>query len=187
MFRFRFGGRLWDMKRLRFGWKYSPVICQQWRGSLVQDLIPHDILLLQYSDDFFLIAGDRGRLRGVTGGVAARLSESRFLVSPKSTLEPTDSLHCLGKLFDVGGGVIANTHFSLAKLVLAWLRLSVAPSTRRCLQSFMGSLQWAMLPRTAGALAWVVWGRESCDGLPAIYRTKSPPPTLEVGGGGWGG
>ena len=37
----------------------------------------------------------------------------------------------------------------------------------------MGSLQWAMQPRTglgpmaAGSLAWVVWGSERCDGLPA--------------------
>ena len=36
----------------------------------------------------------------------------------------------------------------------------------------MGSLQWAMRPRTglgplvAGALAWVVLGKEHCDGLP---------------------
>ena len=52
MFRFRFGGRLWDMKRLPFGWKYSPFICQQQLGSLVQGLIPHDILLIHYLDDF---------------------------------------------------------------------------------------------------------------------------------------
>ena len=37
----------------------------------------------------------------------------------------------------------------------------------------MGSLQWAMQPRTglgpmaAGSLAWVVWGSKRCDGLPA--------------------
>ena len=76
---------------------------------------------------------DRGRLRRVTGGAAARLRESGFFVSPKSALESTDLLHCLGKFFYVGGGggggVIANTLFSLAKLVLAWIRLSVAPET----------------------------------------------------------
>ena len=173
MFRFRFGGKLWDMKRLPFGWKYSPVICQQLLGSLVRDLIPPDILLIHYLDDFLLVARDRARLREVTGRVAARLREAKFLVSPKSTLEPTDSLHCLGKFFDVEGGAITNSQFSLAKLVLAWLRLSVAPYTQRSLQSFMGSLQWAMQPRTglgpmaAGSLAWVVWGSERCDGLPA--------------------
>ena len=65
----------------------------------------------------------------MTGRVAARLRESEFFVSPKSTLEPTDSLHYLGKLFDVGKGGNANTQLSLAKLVLAWLRWSVAPYT----------------------------------------------------------
>ena len=173
MFRFRFGGQLWDTKRLPFGWKYSPVVCQRLLGSWVRDLIPPDVLLIHYLDDFLLVARDRVRLRGVTGRVAARLREAKFLVSPKSTLEPTDSLHCLGKFFDVAGGVITNTQFSLAKLVLAWLRLNVTPYTQRCLQSFMGSLQWAMQPRTgmgpmaAGSLAWVVWGRERCDGLRA--------------------
>ena len=172
-FRFRFGGKLWDMKRLPFGWKYSPVICQQLLGSLVRDLIPPDILLIHYLDIFLLVARDRAGLRDVTGRVAARLWEAKFLVSPKSTLEPTKSLHCLGKSFDVEGGAITNSQLSLAKLVLAWLRLSVAPPTQRRLQSFMGSLQWAMQPRTGlgpmatGSLAWVVWGSERCDGLPA--------------------
>ena len=105
--------------------------------------------------------------------MAARLREAKFLVSPKSTLEPTESTHCLGKFFDVAGGTITNTQFSLAKLVLSWLRLSVTPYTQRCLQSFMGSLQWAVQPRTglgpmaAGSLTWVVWGRERSDRLPA--------------------
>ena len=131
MFRFRFGGKLWDMKRLPFGWKCSPVICQRLLGSLVRDLIPPDVLLIHYLDDFLLVARDRVRLRGVTGRVAARLREVKFLVRPKSTLEPTDSLHCLGKFINVrgGGGGITNTQFLPAKLVLAWLRLSVTPYT----------------------------------------------------------
>ena len=79
--------------------------------------------------------------------MATRVRESGFLVSPKSTLDPTDSLHCLGKFFDVGRGVITNTQFALAKLVLVWIRLSVAPYSQRGLQSCIGSVQWAMRPR----------------------------------------
>ena len=75
------------------------------------------------------MARDRVRMREVTGRVAKRLREAKFRVCPKSTLEPTDSLHCLGKLFDVCGGIIANTQFYLAKLVLAWMRLSVTVYT----------------------------------------------------------
>ena len=126
------------MKRLPFGWKYLPVICQRLLGSLVRDLIPPDVLLIHYLDDFLLVARDRVRLREVTGWVAAWLREAKFLVSPKITLEPTDSLHCLGTLFDVGGGIIANTQFCLAQLVLALMRLSVTPYTQRCLKLFMG-------------------------------------------------
>ena len=104
MFRFRFGGKLWDMKRFPFGWKYLPVTCQELLGLLVRDLIPPDLLLIHSLDDFLLIARDRDVLRGVTGRVASRVRDLGFLVSPKSTLDPTDSLHCLGKFFDVGWG-----------------------------------------------------------------------------------
>ena len=103
MFRFRFGGQLWDVKGLLFGWKYSQVICQQLLGPLVQDLIPYDILLIHYLDDHLLIGRYSSRLPGLTGRVAARLRESGFHVSPKSALEPTDSLHSFGSIFDVGG------------------------------------------------------------------------------------
>ena len=137
MFRFRFGRHFWDMMRLPFGWKYSPVICQRLLGSLVRDLIPPDILLIHYLEDFLLVAGDRARRREVTRRVAARLREAKFLISPKSTLQPTASLHCLGKFFDVAGQTITNTQFSLARLVRAWLRLNGTPYTPRCLQSFM--------------------------------------------------
>ena len=119
MFRFSFGEKLWDMKSLPVNWKYWPVICQRLFGSFVRDLNPPDVLLIHYLDDFLLIFRDRVRMRGVTGRLAARLREAKFLVSPKSTLEPTDSLHCRGKLFHVGGGIISNTQFSLTKLVLA--------------------------------------------------------------------
>ena len=78
MFRFRFGGKLWDMKRLPFGWKYLPVICQRLLGSLVRDLVPPDVLLIHYLDDFLLVARDRVRLRGVTGRVGARLREAKW-------------------------------------------------------------------------------------------------------------
>ena len=46
MFRFRFGGPLWDMQRLPIGWKYSPVLCQELLGGLVRDLIPPEVLLI---------------------------------------------------------------------------------------------------------------------------------------------
>ena len=39
IFRFGFGGKLWNMKRLPFGWKFSPVICQRLFGLFVSG--PH--------------------------------------------------------------------------------------------------------------------------------------------------
>ena len=104
---------------LPFGWKYSAVICHRLLGSLVQDLILPNVLLIPYLDDFLLGARDRDTLSEVTGRVATQLRDPKLVVSRKSTLEPTESLHSLGKLFDVGRGIIANTKFSLVKVVLA--------------------------------------------------------------------
>ena len=63
MFRFRFGGKPWDMLRLPFGWKYSPALCQFLLGGLVRDIV----LLIHYLDDF-LSVGDiaRADLWGIT-------------------------------------------------------------------------------------------------------------------------
>ena len=96
------------------------------------------------------------------------------MLAPRVTLEPTDSLHCLGKMFDVGGGIIANTHFSLAKLILARMRISVTPYTQRCLQSFVGSLQWAMQPRTG--LGPMRPGAKS-DAQKRVVKGQRPLPT----------
>ena len=70
----------------------------------MRDLIPTEVLLIHYLDDFLLIARDRDFLRGVTSRVAGRLRESNFLVSPKSTLDPVQSLFFPGKFFEAGGG-----------------------------------------------------------------------------------
>ena len=87
MFSFRFSGKLWDMKRLRFGWNYSPVICQEFLGVLVGDLIPPEVLLIHYIDDSLSIARDMGLLTGVTGRAFTTIG---VLMTTKSTLEPTD-------------------------------------------------------------------------------------------------
>ena len=63
-----------------------------------------------------------------------------LLVSPKSILDSTDSLHCRPKFFDMQRALITNTQFSLAKLFLAWIWLIVAPYSQRGLQSSMCSL-----------------------------------------------
>ena len=44
-FRFRLSGKLWDMKRLPFGWKYSLVICKELLGSLVRYPVPPKLCL----------------------------------------------------------------------------------------------------------------------------------------------
>ena len=46
-------GRVVGLGRLPFGWKYSPFICQQTLARIVKRVLPPDILLVHYLDDFF--------------------------------------------------------------------------------------------------------------------------------------
>ena len=84
------GGWFWDMLWLPFGWKYSPVTCQELLGALVRDLIPSDILLIHHLDYFLVVFRGRGRLGAVTVRVAQRLTEGEFLVSPKRVSKSVD-------------------------------------------------------------------------------------------------
>ena len=148
MFRFRFGGKLWDMKRLPFGWKHSLVICQELLGSPVRDLIPPEGQLIHYLDDFLLIAGDRDTLRGVTGRVASRVQDLGFLVSPKSTLEAFDTPRT------------RPTATPTAALVVLGLR-KLPVGAIGCRRPFLG------VPRTGGGLD-----------PPRPWRGLAPPTNL---------
>ena len=91
-------GRVVGLGRLPFGWKYSPFICQQTLARIVERVLPPDVLLVHYLDDFLLVHYDKGYLRDNTGNTVIALGHEGFIVSPKSVLEPTTQLDVLGEV-----------------------------------------------------------------------------------------
>ena len=61
----------------------------------------------------------------------ASLIDKGFLISPKSTLVPTQDLAWLGKQFDLLHGRISNSDGALAIGVAKWLKLATGHCTQK--------------------------------------------------------
>ena len=99
VFRLRSGpsGREVGLRRLPFGWKFSPFICQQTVARIVQRVLPPNILWVHYLDDFLLVHHDKGNLRDNTGNADIAPGREGFIVSPMSVLEPATQFVFWGK------------------------------------------------------------------------------------------
>ena len=85
---------------LPFGWKYSLVIGQRLMRALGQNSVfDLKVLPFTYLDDV-LAAGARRDLKRAVRRLRGSLQRARFVVSPKSSLEPTRVLDFVGKIFD---------------------------------------------------------------------------------------
>ena len=85
------------LSRLPFGWKYSPYLCQTSLARVLRGVLPPEILLVHYHDDFLLVLTDREVLREAGRSAVRALIEAGFLISPKSVLEPVPVASFLGK------------------------------------------------------------------------------------------
>ena len=103
VFRLRSGpsGRVVGLGRLLFGWKYSHFTCQQTLARIVERVLPPDILLVHYLDDFLLVHHDEGYLRDNTANTVIALGREGFIVSPKNVFEPAIQLVFLEKWLDL--------------------------------------------------------------------------------------
>ena len=149
VFRLRSGpsGRVVGLGRLPLGWKYSPFICQQTPPRIVERVLPPDIFLVHYLDDFLLVHHDKGYLRDNTGAPVLALGHEGFTVSPKSVLEPATQLIFLGKWLDLLVRMVWSHEVAHLQMLVALLRLAVWRSQRTLMQSFLGFLHWQVRPR----------------------------------------
>ena len=154
-------GRVVGLGRLPSGWKYSPFICQQTLARILEQVLPPDILLVHYFDDFLLIHHDKGYLRNNTGNTVDALGQEGFIVSPKSVLEPATQLVFLGKWWDLLERMVWSHEVAHLQMLVAWLRMAVWRSQKRLMQSFLGLLHWQVRPRgvvcpfPTGAYCWI--------------------------------
>ena len=101
----------------------------------MEQVLPPDVLLVHYLDDFLLVHHDKGYLRRHTGGAVLALEQGVSIVGPKSVLEPSTQLVFLGKL-NLLAQVVWPHEVAHLQMFVAWLRLVV------WLQSFLGFLHW---------------------------------------------
>ena len=153
------------LSRLPFGWKYSPYLCQTSLARILRGVLPPEILLVHYLDDFLLVFTDSQVLREAGRSAVRALIEAGFLISPKSVLDPVPVASFLGKELDLEARQIKSHEPALLQLWTGWLRLAVGTGNDRHLQSFLGLLNWHVRPRgfgcpfAAGAYCWLRWGR----------------------------
>ena len=112
-----------------------------------------------------------------------------FVVSPKSTLEPTQQIEWLGKLCDFCCGHISNPKGPLAVGVARWLNLATGMCTRKRVQSAVGKFRWMarphpfLSPLLSGPCAHYLWGPVFSRYTPvAILRSLASALGLAVKG-----
>ena len=102
-----------------------PFICQEMLARIVERVLPPDILLVHYLDDFLLLHHDKGYIRDNTGNTVIALGHEGFIVSPKSVLEPATQLGFLGKWLDLVQRMVWSHEVAHLQMFVAWLRLPV--------------------------------------------------------------
>ena len=183
------GGNI-SIIRLPFGWKYSPVLCQRVLQFFIKDLKIGQVVVLHYLDDFMVLGKDFAKVSEVTDALVATLIDKGFLISPKSTLIPTQDLAWLGKQFDLLHGRITNSDGALAIGVAKWLKLATGHCTRKRVQRVVGKFRWLARPHDyispllAGPIAHTLWGPGYLPHTPlAILRSLGS--VLALAATGW--
>ena len=161
-----------SLDRLPFGWAFSPFLCQQLLGKVVQGAVPDGVFLVHYLDDFILLSANIMLLSMTTEEVAERIRRAVFLVSLKSTLTPVQVLKALGKVVNLKERRIQVQPFVFLQLIVAWIRLATCGYSKRRLDKLLGTLQWHLRPRRgfsgllAGSYAWSRFGPETAAATP---------------------
>ena len=145
---------------LRFGWKYSPVLCQRLVCALVRRAL-RDLRArgVTYVDDVLVSAVGRCRLRVAARRVSPVLGKAGLVISPKSVIEPVRTLDFIGKQFSAAAMTVEIKPGIIGGVVALWLlgivlnRLSARMAAR-----LLSQLEWAVRPN-AGPAPFLAGGR----------------------------
>ena len=155
---------------LPFGWKYSAVICQRLMGALAENSVfDLQVLPFTYLDDISAARARRDLKRAVRR-LRGRLQRARFVVSPKSSLDPTRVLEFVGKIFDTKRRHMEDRKGMVTALLRSWLRLRLGLVRRKGFERFLGRLEWALRPQ-GGPAPFIGWGMPEWHWLSYGSRT----------------
>ena len=123
------------------------MICQRLMGAVAENSVfDLQVLPFTYLDDT-LAAGARRDLKRAMRRLRGRLQKARFVVSPKSSLEPTRVLDFVATIFDTERRRMENRKEMVTALLRSWLRLRLGLMRRKGFERFLGRLEWALRPQ----------------------------------------
>ena len=138
------------------------------------------IIVVQYLDDIVLVGHHHPTLSTVTERTNRAPECQGYIISPKSELELTQSIHWTGKNVDLSSPCMAPTTPFVANVVAKWLKLVARPYYHKNLHRLLGKVIWLGRPDVlvgsslAGPQVWLNRGPFS-----------PPPPPLQLFGHCW--
>ena len=129
--------------------------CQRLIGAPAENSVfDLQVLPFTYLDDI-LAAGARRDLKRAVRRLKGRLQRARFVVRPKSSLDPTRVLDFVGKIFDTKRRRMENRKGIVTALLRSWLRLRLGLVRRKGFEMFLGRLEWALRPQGGMPRFWL--------------------------------
>ena len=172
-------GKVFSFPGLPFGWKASPAIAQKLLAMYIQHLYPGETVVVQYMDDILVVDPIKQHVQEQTDHLVRQFHANKWIVSPKSDLEPKHTMTSMGKDLDGLRGTVSTGASYLVGIVVLWLNLCTRGYHCQPLRRHLGKLQWALRPGRgaapflAGPYAWLHRG-------PPVAKCIPPPAVLRA-------
>ena len=166
------GGRVYALQSLPFGWKHSPSMAQAILAAFLVEYFPGSVVVIQYAYDVLVASRHSSSVRQQALRTKADLEKAGWVVSTKSSLDPSDRVKWMGKVVGGDQGGVQNAPALQAHLVCCWLRLATTGYSDKALRRMLGKLQWALRPGRgaqpflAGAYRWLNRGPSNAKCTP---------------------
>ena len=151
---------------------------------MLQGVLPPGVLLVHYLDDFLLVYTEEAILRDSGRAAVRALVGARFLISPKSVLDPVQLVSLSGKVLNLASRTVACHAQALLQLWVGWMRPALGDGGGLHLCSYLGLPKPHVrpcglgCPFGVGVWCWLRWGW-TLDG--ERQRSHWPPIKLPEG------
>ena len=148
-----------DLRTLPFGWRFSPVVCQEVVADILSKILRQlplpagysdwdEVDFDHYRDDLLFVEEDREWLECCGPLLAKYLRIEGFVVSQKSVLSPVSLSEWLGKIIDLRELNIFNFQFLKTMLFAALLQVYGRVIQAKLLMRILGLIGWCVAPAT---------------------------------------
>ena len=165
-------GRVWGFHSLPFGWTHSPLMATELLRMTLEKFHMPGIRPIQYVDDVLVYGYDKTEVGAAGLQLRELLERDGWICSPKSQLEPTNTIEWMGKSLDGRRWTIQSSAPYIAGMVALWLKLATRGYSQKDMRRMLGKLAWADRParetgpHTSGAMAWMMWGPQNAKYTP---------------------